>query len=84
MHSGETLTAALGDSRRCLPRRDLGGGAGSIVTLCYTQGASWVLVIEEIVKINVEAEEDSSRSLYSGVDHSSRQLQAGVEGVEGF
>ena len=31
MHSGETLTAALGESKRCLPRRDLGGGAGSMV-----------------------------------------------------
>ncbi len=31
MHSGLTLTAAEGESRRCLPRRDFGGGAGSIV-----------------------------------------------------
>lgn len=31
MHNGLTLTAAEGESRRCLPRRDFGGGAGSIV-----------------------------------------------------
>lgn len=31
MHSGLTLTDAEGDKRRCLPRTDFGGGAGSIV-----------------------------------------------------
>lgn len=31
MHNGLTLTAAEGESRRCLPRSDFGGGAGSIV-----------------------------------------------------
>lgn len=31
MHSGLTLTAAEGESKRCLPRRDFGGGAGFIV-----------------------------------------------------
>ncbi len=30
MHSGLTLTAAEGESSRCLARRDFGGGAGSI------------------------------------------------------
>lgn len=29
-HSGDTLTAAEGESRRCLSRKDLGGGAGFI------------------------------------------------------
>lgn len=31
MHSGLTLTAADGESNRCLSKSDLGGGAGSIV-----------------------------------------------------
>ena len=31
MHNGLTLTAAVGDSRRCLARRDFGGGAGSMM-----------------------------------------------------
>ena len=30
MHSGLTFTDALGERRRCLPRIDLGGGAGSM------------------------------------------------------
>lgn len=36
IHSGLTLTAAEGESRRCLPRRDFGGGAGSIIVLRYS------------------------------------------------
>ena len=31
IHSGLTLTAAEGESRRCLASKDFGGGAGSIV-----------------------------------------------------
>ena len=31
IHSGLTLTAAEGESKRCLASRDLGGGAGFIV-----------------------------------------------------
>ena len=31
IHNGETLTAAEGESRRCLPRIDFGGGAGSML-----------------------------------------------------
>ena len=30
IHSGLTLTAAEGESSRCLARRDFGGGAGSM------------------------------------------------------
>ena len=37
MHSGLTLTAAEGESKRCLASRDLGGGAGFIVFRCQMQ-----------------------------------------------
>ena len=43
MHRGETLTEALGDSRRCLPRRDLGCGAGSIASVVVV-GKGWSFV----------------------------------------
>ena len=34
MHSGLTLTAAEGESKRCLASKDFGGGAGFIVFRC--------------------------------------------------
>ena len=46
IHSGLTLTAAEGESKRCLASKDFGGGAGSIVFRCQMFDEVCICVIK--------------------------------------
>ena len=46
IHSGLTLTAAEGESKRCLSSKDFGVGAGSIVFRCQMVDEKYIYVIK--------------------------------------